>query len=79
LILTGIYCFSIVGISTLLVGASSTSGFARGEGRGGGGGGRGVGRGGGRGYVGGRGYGRGGGVYVSPGCYWNYGVRVYPY
>jgi hypothetical protein len=92
LILTGIYCFSIIGASTLLVGASTTSAFARGGGgRGGGGrggGGRGVGRGRGGGVVvrGGRGrgwgYGRGlgyGGVYVAPGCYWRYGVRVCPY
>lgn len=86
LILVGIYAFSIVGASTLLVGASSTAAFARG-GRGGGGrgGGRGYGRGGGRGwgYGRGRGYGRGygygGGVYVTPGCYWRYGVRVCPY
>jgi hypothetical protein len=86
LILVGIYAFSIVGVSALLVGASTTSAFARG-GRGGGGrgGGRGYGRGGGRGwgYGRGRGYGRGygygGGVYVTPGCYWRYGVRVCPY
>jgi hypothetical protein len=87
LILVGIYVFSIVGVSTLMVGASSTAAFARG-GRGGGGGGRGgggrgFGRGGGRGWGGGRGYGRGygygGGVYITPGCYWRYGVRVCPY
>jgi hypothetical protein len=87
LILVGIYAFSIIGVSTLMLGASSTAAFARGDGRGGGGrgGGRGVGRGGGRGWVGGRGrgygrgYGYGGGVYVTPGCYWVAGVRVCPY
>jgi hypothetical protein len=89
LILVGIYCFSIVGVSALLVGASTTSAFARGGGgRGGGrgGGGRGIGRGGGRGVGfrgggGGRGWGRGRGVYVAPGCYWSprWGRRICPY
>jgi hypothetical protein len=87
LILAGIYCVSIVGASTILVGASSTSAFARGGGRGGGGrgGGRGFARGGRGGGVvvrggRGRGYGRGYGYgYVAPGCYWRYGVRVCPY
>jgi len=89
LILVGIYCFSIVGASVLLVGASTTSAFARGGGGRGGGGRGGGGRGGGA-----RGFGRGGGVvvrggrgrgygrgigYVTPGCYWRYGVRVCPY
>ena len=31
-----------------------------------------------RGYARGRGYGYGG-LYVAPGCYWRYGVRVCPY
>jgi hypothetical protein len=89
LILAGIYCFSFVGASALLVGASTTSAFARGGGgRGGGGrgGGRGIGRGVGRGvgYRGvgrGRGWGRGRGVYVAPGCYWSprWGRRICPY
>ena len=70
IILIGIYCFSIVGVTTLMVAGSTTEAFARGGrggggrgggGRGGGGRGRGVGRGGGRGYArgGGRGYGYG--------------------
>ena len=45
LILVGIYCFSIIGVSTLLVAGSSTAAFARGGGGGrGGGGARGGGR-----------------------------------
>jgi hypothetical protein len=91
IILVGIYCFSIVGVTTLMVGASTTSAFAQ-RGRGGGGrgygrgGGRGYGRGGGRGY--GRGYGRGGGRGYGygrgygrgggVGCYWVGGVRICP-
>jgi hypothetical protein len=89
MILVGIYCFSVVGVSTLMLGASTTSasaqrgrgggrGFARGGGRGfARGGGRGYYRGGGRGYYRGRGYGYGGGYY-APGCYWVAGVRICP-
>jgi hypothetical protein len=67
-----IYCLSIIGASTLMLTASSTSADARGGGgRGGGGGGRGGGgfRGGGGGFRGGgfRGGGRGGGVVVRGG------------
>src|SRR4051812_26046857 len=69
LILVGIYAFSIIGASTLMVGASSTAAFARG-GRGGGG--RGVGRGGGRGWGGGRGHGPGRGYGHRPG-FWQWG------
>jgi uncharacterized membrane protein len=74
-----IYCLSIVGASTLLLTASSTSADARG------GGGRGFGRGGGvvvrggRGRGWGRGIGYGVGVYGA-GCFWNpYGRWVCPY
>jgi uncharacterized membrane protein len=88
-----IYCVSIVGASTVLLTASSTSAHAqRGRGGGGfrGGGYRGGGfRGGGwrgGGVVRGRGWGRGrgygfGGVVVGPGCYWSYrwGRRICPY
>ena len=61
IILVGIYCFSLVGVTALMVAGSTTAASAQRGGRGGGGrgGGRGAGRGGGRG--GGRGYGRGGG------------------
>jgi hypothetical protein len=65
-----VYCLSIVGASTLLLTASSTSADARGGGgRGGGGGGRGGGGRGGGGFRGGggRGFGRGGGVVVRGG------------
>jgi hypothetical protein len=73
-----VYCLSIVGASTLMLTASSTSADARGGGgggRGGGGGGRGGGgfrggggmRGGGFRGGGGRGFGRGGGVVVRGG------------
>lgn len=65
-----VYCLSIIGASTLLLTASSTSADARGGGgRGGGGGGRGGGGrgGGGRGGGGFRGGGRGGGVVVRGG------------
>jgi hypothetical protein len=93
IILVGIYCFSVVGVSTLMLGASTTTALARGGrgggGRGGGGrgGGRGFSRGGGRGYGRGGGYGRGygrgrgygyGGGYYAPGCYWVAGVRICP-
>jgi hypothetical protein len=81
-----IYCVSIVGVSALVLGASTTSADARGGGGGGRGGGRGGGgmRGGGgfRGG-GGRGFGRGGGVVVrgGRGRGWGrgigYGVGVY--
>lgn len=81
LVLAGIYCFSLIGTSALLVGASTTSAFARGGGRGGG---RGVGRGGGRGRGGGvviRGGGRGYGRGRGRGCYWSpiYGRTICPY
>jgi hypothetical protein len=69
-ILTGIYCFGLVGASTILVGASSTSAYAqRGDGRGRG---RGASRGRGRGDSRGRGRGRGrGNCIVKAG-----GVRI---
>ena len=54
IILIGIYCFSIVGVTALMVAGSSTSAEARGGGRGGGGG-YGGNRGGGGGYGGGGG------------------------
>ena len=69
MILTCIYCFTLVGATALVAGVSSTSASAQ-RGRGRGGGGRGVGRGRGGGVVirgGGRGYGRGRGR--------GYGVR----
>ena len=75
MILTGIYCFSLVGGTALVVAGSSTEASARGRGGGGRGGGRGVGRGrgggvvvrgGGRGY--GLGYGRGYGYGRGAGC-----------
>jgi hypothetical protein len=77
-----IYGFSFVGASALLVGASSTSAFARGGGHGGGGGGHGFG-GGGRGFGGGfRGGGfRGAGIGLGLGLglgYYGYGYG-YPY
>ena len=59
MILTGIYCFSLVGATALVVAGSSTEASARGRG----GGGRG---GGGRGRGWGRGRGRGGGCVFSP-------------
>jgi hypothetical protein len=59
MILTGIYCFSLVGVTALVVVGTSSEASARGGGRGGGG------RGGGRGV--GRGRGRGGGVVVRGG------------
>ena len=59
MILTGIYCFSLVGATALVVVGSSTEASAQ-RGRGGGRGARGRGRGRGRGvYRGGRGYGYG--------------------
>jgi hypothetical protein len=77
MILSGIYCFSLVGATALVVAGTSTEASAqRGRGGGGRGGGRGVGRGrggggvvvrgGGRGYGRGYGRGRGGGCVFSP-------------
>lgn len=84
--LIGIYCVSIVGASTILTAAGTTSAEARGGrgggGRGGGrgrGGGWGRGRGGGRGWGRGRGWGPGFGI-VTPGCFYNrWGRLVCPY
>ncbi|WP_212390880.1 hypothetical protein [Bradyrhizobium sp. AUGA SZCCT0042] len=94
IILVGIYCFSIVGVTALMVGGSTTAAYAQRGGRGGGGRGgggrgggrgrgvgRGVGRGGGYYRGGGRGYGRGygyGGGYYAPSCYWAGPVRICP-
>jgi uncharacterized membrane protein len=83
------YCMSIVGASTLLLTASSTTADARGGGGRGGGGFRGGGfRGGGfrgGGFRGGgfrgRGFGWGWGGYVGPACYFSYrwGRVICPY
>jgi hypothetical protein len=67
--LLGIYCFSIIGASALLLGASSTPALARGGGRGGG-------------FRGGgfRGAGFGAGIGLGLGLYGPYGYGgYYPY
>jgi hypothetical protein len=76
--LLGIYCFSLIGASALLLGASSTPALARG---GGGGGGRGGGgRGGGFRGGGFRGAGFGAGIGLGLGLYGPYGYGgYYPY
>lgn len=87
--LLSVYCVGILGASTVLLTAASTSADARGGGRGGGG--RGGGRGGGfrgGGFRGGGGWGRGRGYgfyggprFVAPGCYFSrrWGRVVCPY
>jgi hypothetical protein len=77
--LLGIYCFSIIGTSALLLGASSTPALARGGGHGGGGRGGG-GRGGGFRGGGFRGAGFGAGIGLGLGLYGPYGYGgYYPY